>query len=126
MGEVQSTTQSVVRTASGVAAPAVKSSFDFVTTTSPAVLGYFALAAVGVYLFGPAILSFALTVSRGYAGDITAAGALDSVLNSTNAFLIDIRTPVRLQSALHDSFLWVEWCSRGRKRGQGCWSFQGM
>ena len=92
--DVQEKTGNVVRTASDVAAPAVKSSVSFLTATEPIVLGYYLLAALGVYFFGPSLLSFIIGVSRGYAGDISPAGALDTLINKGNAFIIDIRTSV--------------------------------
>jgi len=92
VNDVQSKTETVVKTATDVATPAVKTSINFLTTTEPVLLGYYALAAVGVYLFGPSLLSFLIGAARGYAGDISPAGALDAIMSSGSAFLMDIRT----------------------------------
>ena len=94
VGAVQSKTGAVVRTATDVATPAVKTSISFLTSTEPIVLGYYAVAAVGLYLFGPTLLSYLIGVARGYAGDISPAGALDAIVSSGDSFLLDIRTSV--------------------------------
>lgn len=92
--EVLSKATTAVQTASDVATPAVKSFVTFLTTTDPTVLGYYTLTALGLYLLGPTLFSFLIQSTRGYAGDISPAGALDVVLTKGSAAMIDIRTLV--------------------------------
>eukprot|EP00210_Caulerpa_lentillifera_P001133 g1092.t1 len=92
---VKSGTQTVVQTASDavtVATPAVKTSVNFLTTTEPIVLGYYAIGAFALYFLGPSLLSLTFESLRGYAGDISAPAALDCVLSEEDAVMIDIRT----------------------------------
>lgn len=120
VGDVQSKTVTAVRTATDVATPAVKTSISFLTTTEPIVLGYYAVGAVGLYFFGPTLLSFLIGAARGYAGDISAAGALDAVMKSGKAFLLDIRTAVHICRGLFRVFMMG---CRVRRRGVVCWMF---
>lgn len=92
---MKSGTKTVVQTASDavtVATPAVKTSFNFLTTTEPLALGYYALGAAFLYYFGPSLLSLSFGSLRGYAGNISAPAALDSILSGgKDGILIDIR-----------------------------------
>lgn len=72
--------------------PILSQVVTFLTTTEPVLLGEYALAALGVYLLGPTLLGALVGAARGYAGEITAAAALDQVCNSGNTVIVDIRT----------------------------------
>jgi len=91
-------TGAVVKTSIEVAKPVVKSSVDFVTTTPPSTLGYYALAAAAVYFFGPTLLGFVAGTFRGYSGEVSPSAALNSLLDGQNSFLIDIRSSVSIFS----------------------------
>lgn len=95
MNQIESKTGTLVRTATDVAKPAVQSSIDFLKNSDPTQIAYYVIGALGIYLFGPTLLATVWSSFKGYAGDISPAGALDALMNSSNAFLIDIRTSVR-------------------------------
>lgn len=92
---VNSTTKTVTATADTVVAttkPVLTQVVTFLTTTEPVLLGEYALAALGVYLLGPTLLGALVGAARGYAGELTAAAALDQVCNNGNTVIVDIRT----------------------------------
>ncbi len=72
--------------------PLINQLVSFVTTTEPVVLGEYALAGLAVYLVGPTVLGALAGAARGYAGELTAAAALDQVCNDGNTVIVDIRT----------------------------------
>lgn len=92
---VNSTTKTVTATADTVVSttkPLVNQLVTFVTTTEPVVLGEYALAGLVLYLVGPTLLGVVAGAARGYAGELTAAAALDQVCNDGNTVIVDIRT----------------------------------
>ncbi|KAG2494454.1 hypothetical protein HYH03_007506 [Edaphochlamys debaryana] len=83
----------VTETAVSAASPVARSLADVLTTTEPVLLGEYALGAVALWYLTPAFFG----LFRGYAGNVTAAVALDTVANES-AILIDIR-PAREKEA---------------------------
>ena len=59
------------------------------------VLAEYGLGAIALYYLAPALLGGFVGSLRGYAGEVTAAQALDLVGSDGSAVLIDIRTEVR-------------------------------
>lgn len=88
------TTESAVTAAT----PAVKGIFTFLTTTDPTLLGFEAIGIYILYLLAGPTADAISGLLRGYAGNVSPASALDSVSNKGNAFLVDVRTQVRLSS----------------------------
>eukprot|EP00775_Hariotina_reticulata_P005852 gene5852-6093_t len=89
------TTAVVSKTATeGVTAaqPFVSKAITFLTTTEPVVLAEYGLGALALYYLGPALLGAAFGSLRGFAGEVTAAQALDLVGSDGSAVIIDIRT----------------------------------
>lgn len=58
------------------------------------VLAEYGLGALALYYLGPALLGAAFGSLRGFAGEVTAAQALDLVGSDGSAVIIDIRTEV--------------------------------
>jgi len=89
------TTSVVTKTASeGVTAakPLLSQAITFLTTTEPVVLAEYGLGAIALYYLTPALLGGFVGSLRGYAGEVTAAQALDLLASDGSAVLIDIRT----------------------------------
>jgi hypothetical protein len=59
------------------------------------VLAEYGLGAIALYYLTPALLGGFVGSLRGYAGEVTAAQALDLLASDGSAVLIDIRTEVR-------------------------------
>lgn len=59
------------------------------------VLAEYGLGAIALYYLAPLLLGGVFGSLRGYAGEISAAQALDLVANDGSAVIIDIRTEVR-------------------------------
>ncbi|GMH40712.1 hypothetical protein BSKO_08616 [Bryopsis sp. KO-2023] len=74
------------------ATPTAKGFFNFLTTSDPIVLGEYGLALAVLYFFGPSILAGLFDSLKGFAGDVSAPTALDSVETNRKAFIIDIRS----------------------------------
>eukprot|EP00879_Flechtneria_rotunda_P001047 GHRR01001184.1.p1 GENE.GHRR01001184.1~~GHRR01001184.1.p1 ORF type:complete len:429 (+),score=162.31 GHRR01001184.1:83-1288(+) len=92
---LQRTTEVVSKTANeGVTAaqPLLSKVINFVTTTEPVVLAEYGLGAVALYYLAPVVLGGVFGSLRGFAGEVTAAQALDLVATDSGAVLIDIRT----------------------------------
>jgi len=89
---INSTTATVVRTTQEGVLPKVSSFLSYLAVQEPVVLGEYALAATALYFLGPAALGAFGGYLRGFAGDVTAAAALDGLVNDGNTVLIDIRT----------------------------------
>ena len=79
--------------------PLVKNVIHFVTTTSPVVLAEYGLGLIAAYYLLPPTLGIAAGVLRGYAGDVSPAGALDALSTQGNAVLLDIRSLKEKESA---------------------------
>jgi hypothetical protein len=60
-------------------------------------LAEYGLAAAALYYLGPALLGGLFGSLRGFAGEVTAAQALDLIGSDGGAVLIDIRTEVRVR-----------------------------
>lgn len=58
-------------------------------------LAEYGLGAIALYYLTPALLGGFVGSLRGYAGEVTAAQALDLLASDGSAVLIDIRTEVR-------------------------------
>eukprot|EP00877_Chromochloris_zofingiensis_P012145 jgi/Chrzof1/7184/Cz02g14020.t1 len=94
---VSTTTAKVAQTAQDGAAraqPFLSKAINFLTTTEPVTLAEYGLGVVALYYLGPPLLGAVFGSFRGFAGEISAAQALDSVNNDGNTLLIDIRTEV--------------------------------
>lgn len=74
------------------ATPFVKQVADFVTTSDPLTLAEYGLGALVIYYFAPPLFGAAFGSLRGYAGEVTAASALDLVVQSGDTVIVDIRT----------------------------------
>eukprot|EP00878_Enallax_costatus_P000403 GHUV01000492.1.p1 GENE.GHUV01000492.1~~GHUV01000492.1.p1 ORF type:complete len:402 (+),score=171.48 GHUV01000492.1:78-1283(+) len=95
VNSITRTTNVVSKTATeGVEAaqPFLSKAINFITTTEPVVLAEYGLGAVALYYLAPLLLGGVFGSLRGYAGEVTAAQALDLVANDGSAVLIDIRT----------------------------------
>ncbi|GLC44066.1 hypothetical protein PLESTB_000933000 [Pleodorina starrii] len=88
------TVSDVAGTAVSAATPVARSLVEVLAASNPVTLGEYALGAVALYYLAPAVLG----LFRGYAGELTAAVALDTVVNDASAVLIDIR-PTREKEA---------------------------
>lgn len=89
------TTSVVTKTAEeGVTAakPFLSQAINFLTTTDPVLLAEYGLGAVALYYLTPALLGGFVGSLRGFAGEVTAAQALDLLASDGSAVLIDIRT----------------------------------
>ena len=96
-GTLKSTTGSLAKTAeegAAVATPFVTKVANFLSTAEPTTLAELGVGAVALYYLGPGLLGAAFGSFRGFAGEISAAQALDT-LSDGNTVLIDIRTEVR-------------------------------
>lgn len=96
--EVSRTAASVASDAAGEASqlikgaePVASSTLEQVLAADPLILAGGAGALILLYLIAPALLSSVAYAARGYAGDFTAAQALD-VLSKQDYTLIDVRT----------------------------------
>jgi rhodanese-related sulfurtransferase len=92
---IQRTTDVVQKTATeGVSAaqPFLSKFITFITTTEPVILAEYGLGAVALYYLAPVVLGGFFGSLRGYAGEVTAAQALDLVANDGSAVIVDIRT----------------------------------
>ncbi|GFR43580.1 hypothetical protein Agub_g4677 [Astrephomene gubernaculifera] len=76
------------------ASPLLRRGLEFLAASDPVTLGEYALGAVALYFITPALFG----AMRGYAGELTAAVALDTVVNDASSVLIDIR-PAREKEA---------------------------
>lgn len=74
------------------ATPLVLKFVNFLTHTDAATLAQYGLGAGAIYFLGPVALGAAFGSFRGYAGDISPAGALDSVATDGNTYIIDLRS----------------------------------
>jgi len=93
-GTLKSTTGTLAKTAeegAAVATPFVTKVANFLTTAEPTTLAELGVGAVALYYLGPGLLGAAFGSLRGFAGEISAAQALDT-LSEGNTVLIDIRT----------------------------------
>ncbi|KAG2451346.1 hypothetical protein HYH02_003950 [Chlamydomonas schloesseri] len=77
----------VAGSAVSVATPVARGLVDLLAASDPVTLGEYALGAVALYYISPLFFG----AFRGYAGDMTAAVALDTVVNDPSSVLIDIR-----------------------------------
>ncbi|KAI3428061.1 hypothetical protein D9Q98_006445 [Chlorella vulgaris] len=84
---MESTEQAVT-----TAKPFVEQAFTFLTTTEPLLLGQYALGLVAAYYLAPPLLKAGVGLLRGYAGEISAAAALNTVQSEGNAYIVDIRS----------------------------------
>lgn len=83
------------KTVEGVVAgskPLLQQLLTFVTTTPPTLLAEYAVGAVALYYLSPTLLSLLAGSTRGYAGEVSAAAALDQVCSDGNAVIVDIRS----------------------------------
>lgn len=97
--KVVSGAESAAEQAVTVTTPVLKSLVQFLTTTSPVVLAEYGLGLIVAYYLLPPTLGLAAGVLRGYAGDVSPAGALDALSTLGNAVLLDIRTLKEKESA---------------------------
>ena len=74
------------------AAPVAGKAASALAAAGPVGVAQGLAAAVVAVLVAPPIFRAALTAARGYAGDVSVAAALDSVVGGGNSVLIDIRT----------------------------------
>lgn len=74
------------------ATPLLTKVVNFVTTTEPVLLGEYALGLVAAYYLAPPVLGLVFGSFRGFAGEVTAASALDLVNKDGNTVIVDIRT----------------------------------
>lgn len=99
---VGDTAATVTKTSSEVATtatPFLKQFVTFVTTTDPVTLGEYGLGLVALYYLAPPLLGAAFGSLRGYAGEVTAAAALDVVMKQGDTVIIDIRTQKEKEAA---------------------------
>lgn len=92
---ISKTTSVVTKTAEeGVTAakPFLSQAINFLTTTEPVLLAEYGLGALALYYLTPALLGGFVGSLRGFAGEVTAAQALDLLASDGSAVLIDIRT----------------------------------
>ena len=66
----------------------------FLTSTEPVALAQYGLGAVALFYLAPPLLGAFFGGLRGFAGEITAAQALDLLGSDSNTVLINIRTEV--------------------------------
>lgn len=95
VNSISKTTGLVTKTAEeGVTAakPLLAQAANFLTTTEPVLLAEYGLGAVALYYLTPALLGGFVGSLRGFAGEVTAAQALDLLASDGSAVLIDIRT----------------------------------
>jgi rhodanese-related sulfurtransferase len=95
MNSISKTTSVVTKTANeGVTAakPLVAQAINFLTTSDPVTLAEYGLGAIALYYLTPALLGGFVGSLRGFAGEVTAAQALDLLASDGSAVLIDIRT----------------------------------
>jgi hypothetical protein len=98
LGSLKTTTGTLAKTAeegAAVATPFLTKVANFLTTAEPTTLAELGVGAVALYYLGPGLLGAAFGSLRGFAGEISAAQALDTLCNDGNTVLIDIRTEVR-------------------------------
>lgn len=91
-GEVIRGAENGIGKAIQVSKPVASSVVEFVTTTPPLLLAEYSAAGALVYLLAPSILSFGISVARGYAGEVSPAAALDKLASDSSSFILDIRT----------------------------------
>jgi hypothetical protein len=72
------------------AKPFVEQAFTFLTTTEPLLLGQYALGLVAAYYLAPPLLKAGVGLLRGYAGEISAAAALNTVQSEVSG----LRSPL--------------------------------
>ncbi|GIL47528.1 hypothetical protein Vafri_4328, partial [Volvox africanus] len=77
----------VAGTAVSAATPVARGVVEALATSDPLTLGEYALGAVALYYLTPLVFG----LFRGFAGEVTAAVALDTVVNDPSAVLIDVR-----------------------------------
>jgi len=95
VNSLSKTTTVVTQTANegvSVAKPFLSQAITFLTTTEPVVLAEYGLGAVALYYLAPALLGGFVGSLRGYAGEVTAAQALDLLGSDGSTVLIDLRT----------------------------------
>lgn len=80
------------------------------------VLAEYGLGAVALYYLAPFLLGGVFGSLRGYAGEVTAAQALDLVANDGSAVIIDIRTEVSLCTRAEPLCLSIDPHHHGRPR----------
>ncbi|KAK9820460.1 hypothetical protein WJX72_010595 [[Myrmecia] bisecta] len=73
------------------AKPSVDSTVSTLSATDPGLLAEYAVGLAALYYLGPPLIKGLFGRLRGYAGEISAAAALDTITNDNNAVLIDIR-----------------------------------
>ncbi|KAK9909244.1 hypothetical protein WJX75_009385 [Coccomyxa subellipsoidea] len=81
------------------AKPTLDSTVSTLSSTNPVVIGEYVLGLLAIYYLGPGIVKGIFGSFRGYAGNISAAGALDAISNDGNTLLIDIRSDKEKESS---------------------------
>jgi len=89
---INTTAASVAKSTQEGVLPKVSGFVSFLVAQEPVILAEYAVGAAALYFFGPALLGVVGGALRGFAGDVTAAAALDSLVNEGNIVLVDIRT----------------------------------
>ncbi|KAF8068332.1 Calcium sensing receptor [Scenedesmus sp. PABB004] len=92
---LQRTTAVAAKTATEAATtaqPFLTKAYTFLTTTEPVLLAEYGLGALALYYLAPVLAGGLFGSLRGYAGEVTAAQALDLVGSDGGAVIIDIRT----------------------------------
>ncbi|KAF6254588.1 hypothetical protein COO60DRAFT_1703264 [Scenedesmus sp. NREL 46B-D3] len=96
------TSETVTKTANEgatAAQPFISKALTFLTTTDPVLLAEYGLGAVGLYYLAPLLAGGLFGSLRGFAGEVTAAQALDLVGSDGSAVIIDIRTEREKEAA---------------------------
>lgn len=99
---ISRTTNVVTKTATEgatAAQPFISKALTFLTTTEPVLLAEYGLGAVALYYLAPYLVGGLFGSLRGFAGEVTAAQALDLVGSDGSAVLIDIRTEREKEAA---------------------------
>ncbi|PNH01519.1 Calcium sensing receptor, chloroplastic [Tetrabaena socialis] len=94
VSEAAGTVSDVAESAYSAASPVAQGLAEALSASDPLTLAEFGLGAVALYYVAPAVLG----LFRGFAGELTAAVALDTVAQDASAVLIDIR-PAREKEA---------------------------
>ncbi|GBF99725.1 hypothetical protein Rsub_12438 [Raphidocelis subcapitata] len=99
---VQSAAAAAAKTAvdgAAAAQPFLQKAAEFVATSEPLALAEYGAGAVALYLLSPTLLGALVGGLRGYAGDVNAISALESINADGNAVVVDIRTAAEKESA---------------------------
>lgn len=81
------------------AKPVLESVLHFLATSSPVTLAETAAVLVAAYYLLPPVLKASAGALRGYAGDVSPAGALDAVSTQGGAVIVDIRSAREKEAA---------------------------